>query len=265
MTHQGSPARRSLYGAAFVLAVAGCASGQAETNVVKKPLPMRPPAVAPFELTQASPHARLTPKEGVRSAVQPELRMSAVQDIPADAPVVKAAEQAAAVKAALGNRYFFIDADPIRRHDPFCSPPKSGTGPSQAQAPHAATRITYFSYSHNKPVIVCMRGHDVASLPRIPADYQPPEGEAEMEEAKRVARMDERIRDKVRHLDAHVILADPEWRLWWWDAEGYGHRVFYVTFAEGRTGNPEYYAVVDLTEENDKEKVRQAGEEPRQQ
>ena len=102
------------------------------------------------------------------------------------------------------------------------------------------------------------------SLAPIPAHYQPPEGAGEVEEAIRVARLDQRIRDKVKDLDAHGILADPEWRLWWWNTEGYGHRVFYVTFAKGRSGDPQYYAVVDLTENQDTDKVRQAGEEPTQ-
>lgn len=42
--------------------------------------------------------------------------------------------------------------------------------------------------------------------------------------------------------------------------------MFYVTFSKERSGDPQYSVVVDLTEENDKDndkdKVRQAEEEP---
>ena len=264
MTHLIPFTLRSLYNIVLVLSLASCASQQAETNVVKKPLPAHLPTLAPFELTQTAPANRLTPKEGIASRDTAEVRLSTIDEIPADAPVVRAAQQAAPVQAKLGARYFFIDAEPITRRDPFCLPTKPIDQPSAAPLPRPTTRVTYFSYTHNSPVIVCMRDQEFFSLASIPKDYQPPEGDGEVEEAKRVARLDARIRDQVRNLDAHVILADPEWRLWWWNAEGHGHRVLYVTFAEGRSGAPQYYAVVDLTEEQDKDKVRQAGVEPTQ-
>lgn len=263
MPHLRSSIMLSLCSIGFLSAVVGC-GGHPETNVVKKPLPAHPPTVAPLEFTQTSPDARLTPKEGVINEAKAEVLLSTIEEIPADAPVVKAAEQAGPVKAKLGTRYFFIDADPITQRDPFCSKAKSAVPSSQTPVPQPTTRITYYSYSQNAPVIVCMRGEEFVSLAPIPADYQPPEGAGEIDEAIRVARLDQRIRDKVKDLDAHVLLTDPEWRLWWWNAEGYGHRVFYVTFAKGRSGDPQYYAVVDLTEENDLAKVRQAGEEPKQ-
>ena len=263
MTHLIPFTMRSLCIGVLVLLVVGCASQQAETNVVKKPLPAHPPTLAPFELTQTSPQNRLTPKEGIASRDIAEVRLSTIDEIPADAPVVLAAQQAAAVQAKLGARYFFIDAEPITRRDPFCLPTKPLEQQSATLTPRPTTRVTYFSYTHNSPVVVCMRDQEFVSLASVPKDYQPPEGDGEIAEAKRVARLDERIREQVRNLEAHVILADPEWRLWWWNAEGHGHRVLYVTFAEGRSGDPQYYAVVDLTEEHDKDKVRQAGVEPR--
>ncbi len=262
MTYPKKSTACGLCGAALALITIGCSSSGRETNVVKTPLPPRPPAVAPLEFILATPRDRLTPKadrDGVPDAM---VRLSAIDDIPADAPMVKAAEQAAPVREKLGARYFFIDAEPIKRHDPFCHKSKSSTPQGEPPTPQPTTRITYFSYSRNAPVIVCMRGEEFVSLPPVPEGYQPPESSGEIEEATRLARQDERIRDKVRDLEAHAILADPEWRFWWWNAEGYGHRVFYVTFSEERSGDPQYYAVVDLTEENDKDKVRQAGEEP---
>lgn len=263
MTNPKQSIARGLCGAVLVLLMVGCSSRGRETNVVKTSLPPRPPAVAPLEFIHATPGDRLTPKADRDGMPDATVRLSTIiDDIPADAPAVKAAEQAAPVREKLGARYFFIDAEPIKHHDPFCHKSKSSTPRGEPPMFQPTMRITYFSYSRNAPVIVCMRGEEFVSLPPVPEGYQPPESSGEIEEAVRVARQDERIRDKVRDLEAHAILADPEWRFWWWNAEGYGHRVFYVTFSEGRSGDPQYYAVVDLTEENEKDKVRQAGEEP---
>ena len=117
-------------------------------------------------------------------------------------------------------------------------------------------------YSNTAAVIVCMNVQEFVRLPAVPKDYQPPEGDREEEEAIRVARQDARIQDKIKELKARALLTDPEWRLWWRNQEGYGHRVFYVTFEQDGSGAPQYYAVVDLTEEADQDKVRQAGVEP---
>ena len=67
----------------------------------------------------------------------------------------------------------------------------------------------------------------------------------------------------MKGLTAQVLLTDPEWRLWGWYAEVHGHRVLYVTFEQEGSGDPQYWAVVDLTEEVDEDKVRQAGAEPK--
>ena len=111
-------------------------------------------------------------------------------------------------------------------------------------------------------VMVCMNAREFVSLPTVPKDYQPPESDGEEVEAIRVARLDSRIQDKVKQLKAHVILMDPEWRMWPGNEEGYGHRVFHVTFSQPGSGDPQYWAFVDLTEEVDRDKVRQAGAEP---
>ena len=42
-----------------------------------------------------------------------------------------------------------------------------------------------------------------------------------------------------------------------WNDPGFGHRVFWVTFSQGLSGNPQYWAVVDLNEQ----KVLKAGKE----
>ena len=231
-----------------------------ETAVPKQVLPAHAPMVSKLELVQSSGGAYLTPKGDTVSGAA-KLQHAAVDEIRANSPVVQAAQRHPRVQGKLGQRYFFINAEPAKSKDRFCpstAPRMSG----QTATTTALTRVTYYSYSNTAPVIVCMNAQEFVDLPTVPKDYQPPESDGEDEEAIRVARLDTRIQDKVKELKAHVILADPEWRLWPGNQEGYGHRVFYVTFSEPGSGNPQYWAVVDLTEELDKDKVHQAGAEP---
>ncbi len=227
-----------------------------ETAVPKQPLPAQPPSVLKLELVQATGGARLTPK-GDTILGAAKTQQADLDEIREDSPVVQAAERHSQVLEKLGRRFFFISAEPAKSKDRFCP---SAVRSTSGQA--GLTRITYYSYSNAEAVIVCMNAQEFVSLPAVPKDYQPPEGDREEEEAIRVARLDARIEDKVKDLKARVILTDPEWRLWWWNQEGYGHRVFYVTFEQEGTGDPQYWAVVDLTEEIDQDKVRQAGAEP---
>ncbi len=230
-----------------------------ETTVPKRILPAQPPTVSKLELVQSSDGTRLTPKGDTVSDTA-KLQKAAVDEIRESSPIVQAAERQSQVREKLGRRYFFINAEPVKAKDRFC--PATLLRTSTQAAPSAMTRVTYYSYSNTAPVIVCMKAEEFVSLPVVPKDYQPPESDREEAEAIRVARLDARIRDKVKELKARVILTDPEWRLWWWNREGYGHRVFYVTFEREGSGDPQYWAVVDLTEELDQDKVRQAGVEP---
>ena len=221
-----------------------------ETAVPKQTLPAQPPLVSKLELVQSSGGARLTPM-GDPTPEKPEIQMGVLDEIREGSPVVQAAERHPQVREKLGQRFFFINAEPTKTKDRFCH---STTA--------ALTRVTYYSYSNTAAVIVCMNVQEFVSLPAVPKDYQPPEGDREEQEAIRVARQDARIQDKIKDLKARALLTDPEWRLWWGNQEGYGHRVFYVTFEQDGSGDPQYYAVVDLTEEIDQDKVRQAGAEP---
>ena len=231
-----------------------------ETPVTRQALPAQPPGLSKLELVQSPDGARLIPKGDI-APEKPTMQMAVLDEIREDSPVVKAATGHPQVREKLGLRYFFINAEPVKAKDRFC-PATALRTPVSATTP-SMTRVTYYSYTNTVPVIVCMHAQDFVSLAAIPKDYQPPEGDAEEVEAIRVARLDARIQDKVKELKAHVILTDPEWRLWWWNNEGHGHRVFYVTFSKQDTGDPEYYAVVDLTEETDPAKVLQAGAEPK--
>lgn len=230
------------------------------TAVPKQALPAQPPVVAKLELAQSSAGARLTPKgDPIPDAAK--VQKSTVDEIRENSPVVQAAERHPQVQEKLGRRYFFISAEPTKPKDHFCPSALLRTS-GQVAATAGLTRITYYSYSNPAAVIVCMAAQEFVDLPAVPKDYQPPESDREEEEAIRAARQDARIQDKVKDLKARAILVDPEWRLWWWNNEGYGHRVFYVTFERDGSGNPEYWAAVDLTEEVDRDKVRQAGAEP---
>jgi hypothetical protein len=247
----------------FIVDLTACALFERkdpETAVPKQTLPAQPPVVSKLELVQSSGGARLTPMGGP-TPEKPKIQMGVLDEIREGSPVVQAAEGHPQVREKLGQRYFFINAEPTKTKDRFC--PSALLRTSVPAATTAAlTRVTYYSYSNTAAVIVCMNVQEFISLPAVPKDYQPPEGDREEEEAIRVARQDARIQDKIKDLKARALLTDPEWRLWWGNQEGYGHRVFYVTFERDGSGDPQYYAVVDLTEEVDKDKVRQAGAEP---
>jgi hypothetical protein len=247
----------------LTIALAACSPftrKEAETSVPKQTLPATLPVVSKLELVQSSNGARLTPKGDTVTAAA-TVQKTAVDEIRENSPVVQAAERHPQVLEKLGRRYFFISAEPAKAKDQFCpSALLSTTG--QAAATPALTRLTYYSYSNTTAVFVCMNAQTFVSLPTVPKDYQPPESDREEAEAIRVARLDARIQDKVKDLKARALLTDPEWRLWWGNQEGYGHRVFYVTFERDGSGDPQFWAVVDLTEEVDQDKVRQAGAEP---
>lgn len=231
-----------------------------ETLVSKQALPAQAPAVLKLELVQSPSSPRLIPK-GDTVANTAKLQRASVDEIRKDSPAVQAAEQHPQVREKLGQRYFFISAAPTKTKDRFC--PSTLLRTSGEAAPTSAlTRMTFYSYSNTAAVMVCMNAQEFVSLPTVPKDYQPSESDGEEVEAIRVARLDPRIQDKVKELKAHVILMDPEWRLWPGNEEGYGHRVFHVTFSHPGSGDPQYWAVVDLTEEVDQDKVRQAGAEP---
>jgi hypothetical protein len=232
---------------------------ESETAVSKQILPAQPPVVSKLELVQSPGGAPMTPKGDTIPDVA-KLQKVAVDEILKNSPVVQAAERHPQVQEKLGQRYFFISAEPVKSKDRFCPSVLLRTS-GQAATTAALTRVTYYSYSNTAAVIVCMNAQEFVKLPTVPKDYQPPESDGEDEEAIRVARLDARIQDKVKVLKAHVILMDPEWRLWPGSKEGYGHRVFHVTFSEQDSGNPQHWAIVDLTEEVDRDKVRQVGDE----
>lgn len=106
--------------------------------------------------------------------------------------------------------------------------------------------LLFYSYTNDVAVDVEMKGEDVITIVQRDRSYLPPEGEEEIQQAIDLARKDSRIPGGLPQLDGHAILMQPGDGVLW-NEPGYGHRVFWVTFSKGLSGNPEYWAVVDLS------------------
>jgi hypothetical protein len=161
-----------------------------------------------------------TPLAGSLGADQfSALRQTAVQD--------------ARVIAELGSRFAYITGSQLdAQKDQTASPTE-----------RAAARLTFYSYSNNVAVEVIVRGGAVESVARREG-YQPPEGAEEMERAITLARQDANLRRSVTGMTATAILTYP--------AEGkpgYGHRVLHVSFTPQGGDVPQYYALIDLTDQ----------------
>jgi hypothetical protein len=104
----------------------------------------------------------------------------------------------------------------------------------------------FYSYSNDAAVEVTLRGERIVSV-RQRKDYLPPESQEELDQAVELARKDDRIAASIEGLEGHAILMQPGDGIIFNDP-GYGHRVFWVTFSQGVSGNPQYWAVVDLSE-----------------
>lgn len=162
--------------------------------------------------------------DGSRSAIASDLAAKAVTN--------------PKVREVLGNRHTLIAAtvaDPGAKHLSGCC---TGMTPKH--------RLMFYSYTNDVAVDVEMKGDDVINIVRRDRSYLPPEGEEEMQQVIDLARKDSRIPGGLPQLDGHAILMQPGDGLLW-NEPGYGHRVFWVTFSKGLSGNPEYWAVVDMS------------------
>jgi hypothetical protein len=128
---------------------------------------------------------------------------------------------------------------------------------SVAVADEERPRLTFYSYSDNVTVEMDMKGARVVKVQRREG-YIPLEGAEEIKEAIALARKDTRIGGQLADLEGHAIVMQPKRGIMLNDP-GYGHRVFWVTFSEGLTGSPQYWAVVDLT---NKKVLKTGKEEP---
>lgn len=142
------------------------------------------------------------------------------------------------VRDVLGSRYTLISATVVDLTEKHLSGCCTGMTPKH--------RLMFYSYTNDVAVDVEMKGDEVGNLVRRDRSYLPPEGEGEMQQAIALARKDSRIPGGLPQLDGHAILMQPSDGLLW-NEPGYGHRVFWVTFSKGLSGNPEYWAVVDMS------------------
>lgn len=236
------------------------------SDIPKKPLPSAPPILTELRL-------ELPPEGGPRRPVD----MSGVSAIPNEAPQIHIveedrtalralAEQDPRVNTQLGERFAYIETEEVHPHQ--CqvtveenSSPNSAHLEERPLNQVMALRMTYYSYSHNSAVYVCLQENHLSSVQRDPRKgYQPQEGTEEIEQAIRIARNDPRIAQDVQNLFGHAILTSPEEYRYFWvsDEAGFGNRVLWVTFSDMPESLALYFARVDLT----KGQVLDAGKEP---
>jgi hypothetical protein len=223
-----------------------------ETPVAKTPLPAGAPAPHAVDFIASGEEGHVRPlMAGATAAADVQSQPSAMAVTAGDARSLDAtARKDPRVSQLLGARAAFISAEAA---DPDS---KVDFGCCRAGAPGPAIQLTYYSYATNAAVTVTMRNGAVAGLARRDG-YQPPEGEEEVAAAIELGRKDDRLAGRVAGLEGRAILMEPERGVLWNDA-GYGHRVLWVTFERGKSGDPLFWAVVDLSEQ----RVLEAGEEP---
>ncbi|HJU05174.1 MAG TPA: hypothetical protein VJ692_08460 [Nitrospiraceae bacterium] len=216
----------------------------APSNVSKTPLPAQQPSVRRLEFGASPEGLPLRPKG--QPGIEP-----IVTDGPSAEAAVAAREAEARetalkdrrVQEKLGNRFSFLTAEKI--------PMKQRIASSTETAPY---RVMFFSYSRNAAVEVRIFGSNIERV-EVKSDYEPPEGEEEIQAAVALARKDPRLEKNVNSLDGRAILTSVES-----GQPGHGHRVLWVTFAPRDSGNPLYFATVDLIDS----KVLNAGPVPSQ-
>ncbi len=222
-----------------------------ETAVSKKPLPAQIPARHVLEFTADESPEHIKPKMA-GSVVDPAITRSPNRDAVLSAADIAAirtvAEADPRVAALLGARWGFIEADRV--------PPQGKVSFGCCRTTAQFTRLTYFSYTNNVAVEVRLKDSTVLQAARTEG-YLPPEGPQDVQRGIELARADERLAGKVQGLQGHGLLMQPD-RGFFRNDPGYGHRVIWITFSQGRSGDPKYWAQVDLTED----RVLDAGDEP---
>ena len=222
-----------------------------ETVIPKKPLPAQLPTKHVLEFTADESPGHIKPKMsgGTNAAAvnrSPILAASlSASDI---AGLRKSAEADSRVRSLLGERWAFIDADPM--------PPSTKVTFGCCRQQARFTKLTYFSYSNNVAIEVNLKDGTVLQASRTEG-YLPPEGPQDIQRGIELARADARLSGKVNDLQGHGILMQPDRGLFKNDP-GYGHRVMWITFSQGVGGDPKYWAQVDLTDD----RVLDAGDEP---
>lgn len=241
----------------------GCSSVEL-SKVPKKPLPSSPPLLIELPL-------ELPSEGGPRRPVDSSAPMALQANLPSIIIVEKdisglrtMAEQNSDVKAQLGERYGFVDSEDIifqKCHIAVDSEKSKAMRLSNRSSNQVmGHRLTYYSYTHNSAVHVCINGNQVTVQRDPRKGYQPQEGVEEVEQAIALARKDPRIAQDVQDLFGHAILTSPEEYRYFWvsDEAGFGDRVLWVTFSETPESLALFFARVDLTNTQ----VLDAGKEP---
>ena len=223
----------------------------AQTAVPKTQLPSRIPTphVLAFTGDDAAGHTKPNMAGAALDAsVRRSRNSSAILTADEIATLRKAAEGDATVATLLGSRWGFIDADRL--------PPEGKVSFGCCRNTVHLVRLLYYSYSSNAAVEVHMKEASVFSAARLDG-YLPPEGRQDVQRGIELARADPRLAGKVQSLEGQGLLMQPD-RGFVRNDPGYGHRVIWITFSHGQSGDPQYWAMVDLTEDT----VLDAGEEP---
>jgi len=151
-----------------------------------------------------------------------------------EAEIRRAAIASERVQRSLGDRFAHISTDYF----------EIGKGHSRDCAAPLATRLIFFSHTHNVAVEVEMTGAHPKEV-RVKEGYQPSEGLDEIAEAICLAKADARIKDRVQLLAGHAILLPTSA-----ETLGSGHRMLRVTFTDPSETVQEkpalFSAVVDL-------------------
>lgn len=221
-----------------------------ETPVRKVKLPDKPPSTHVLQFTGDDTAGHHKPKmlgAITDTAVKRSANVSAAPTSSEVAGLRNAAESDRRVTALLGSRWAFIDADRI---------PPEGKRSFGCCRHTSQTRLVYYSYSQNVAVEVHMKETNVFSVSRLEG-YQPAEGQQDVQRGIELAKADPRLAGKVEQLQGHGLLMQPN-RGFFRNDPGYAHRTIWITFSKGQDGDPQYWAVVDLTEN----KVLEAGQEP---
>ncbi|MEO8327884.1 MAG: hypothetical protein ABI618_18690 [Nitrospirota bacterium] len=244
----------------------GCSSVEL-TKIPKKPLSAHPPQLTELSLELPAKGGPRRPVDTMApttlSGPGPEIII-----IDTDQPGLRAtAEHDPAVKTQLGDRFVFIHTEEVPATQCLVTVEASDAATSRATERPAASealayRLTYYSYTNNVAVHVCLNDQQITSIQPDPRKgYQPEEGDEEITAAIELARADQRIAREVQNLHGHAILTSPEEYRYFWvsDEAGFGDRVLWVTFSEMPESPALYFARVDLTTQTVLDAGKEAG------
>lgn len=243
--------------------VGGFGLTENETDVKKSQLPGKQPDARTLELVQSQPGGRLIPRADTTPApltVTPEV--AAISD-DEQARLRRVAEQHPDVQKEIGVRkgdlkqHALLASERLERDQGPCAGPVPSAKQSASTPSVPLVLLTYYSYKNSVGVQVCLRGEKVERVTRMPKGQEPPEGDEEVQDADALARQHQDLKGKLEGLEPHGLLWEPHggllpsvfsegWSVFFNDP-GYGNRVLLVTFSKEESGDPEYWAIVDLT------------------